>query len=324
MTTYLGTATNSPATPGVKGITSFDNANGVRAESSSFAGALGAANTGAGTAIYASSNTGVAISAASTSNISIEGTSAATTAIRGNSTSSIGVTGVSSSSAGVYGLSTSGYGVYAENTTSTGNAALYVTSLSNFYAARVFNTAVAGNGLSVSVSSGNTAINTTGNVNVSGNLSKTTGTFLIDHPLDPANKFLRHSFMESPEMKNFYDGLATANDAGEIEIALPSYFDALNESVRYQLTPLGTAAPNLHVKQTLKDGKFVVAGANKGQQVCWSVTGNRKDAYAKAHPIVVEEDKPAREKGKYRHPLEHGQPAELAISWEEPAKTPQA
>jgi hypothetical protein len=41
-----------------------------------------------------------------------------------------------------------------------------------------------------------------GNVTIAGSLSKTCGSFRIDHPLDPANKYLSHSFVESPYMKN--------------------------------------------------------------------------------------------------------------------------
>jgi len=41
---------------------------------------------------------------------------------------------------------------------------------------------------------------------VIGNLRKTSGNFEIDHPLDPKNKILRHSFVESPEMILIYKG----------------------------------------------------------------------------------------------------------------------
>jgi len=41
------------------------------------------------------------------------------------------------------------------------------------------------------------------------------GSFKIDHPLDPANKFLYHSFVESPDMKNVYDGVVTLDAKGE-------------------------------------------------------------------------------------------------------------
>lgn len=42
----------------------------------------------------------------------------------------------------------------------------------------------------------------TGRVTVAGTLSKSAGSFTIDHPLDPANKYLSHCFVESPDMKN--------------------------------------------------------------------------------------------------------------------------
>jgi hypothetical protein len=54
-----------------------------------------------------------------------------------------------------------------------------------------------------------------GDVNVIGNLSKSGGSFKIDHPLDPANKYLYHSFVESPEMKNIYDGTSSPTAAAQ-------------------------------------------------------------------------------------------------------------
>jgi len=39
-----------------------------------------------------------------------------------------------------------------------------------------------------------------GDVEVTGSLSKGGGSFKIDHPLDPENKYLYHSFVESPDM----------------------------------------------------------------------------------------------------------------------------
>jgi hypothetical protein len=49
----------------------------------------------------------------------------------------------------------------------------------------------------------------TGNLTVSGALSKGSGTFLIDHPLDPANKNLYHGFVEAPRYDLIYRGKAT-------------------------------------------------------------------------------------------------------------------
>jgi hypothetical protein len=141
------------------------------------------------------------------------------------------------------------------------------------------------------------AVQINGNLSVSGTLTKGGGAFQIDHPLDPTNKYLVHSFVESPEMKNVYDGVAVADSLGEVSVELPTYFDALNKDFRYQLTPIGAPAPNLYVKQELTRNRFSVAGAAPGQRVCWQVTGTRKDAWARANPIVVERDKPKKEKG---------------------------
>ncbi|HMB91945.1 MAG TPA: hypothetical protein VKP65_13915, partial [Rhodothermales bacterium] len=64
-------------------------------------------------------------------------------------------------------------------------------------------------------SAGGVAGQFVGDVNVSGTLSKGGGSFKIDHPLDPANKYLAHSFVESPDMMNVYNGNAVLDAAGE-------------------------------------------------------------------------------------------------------------
>ena len=53
-----------------------------------------------------------------------------------------------------------------------------------------------------------------GRVAVIGTLSKGGGSFKIDHPLDPANKYLSHSFVESPDMMNIYNGNVTTDADG--------------------------------------------------------------------------------------------------------------
>ena len=64
-----------------------------------------------------------------------------------------------------------------------------------------------------------------GNVDVDGNLSKAGGSFKIDHPLDPANKYLYHSFVESPDMMNIYNGNATTDAQGSAIVQLPEWFE---------------------------------------------------------------------------------------------------
>lgn len=149
-----------------------------------------------------------------------------------------------------------------------------------------------------------------GNVYVSGTLSKTAGSFKIDHPLDPANKYLSHSFVESPDMKNIYDGVAVLDGNGEAVVTLPAWFEALNRDFRYQLTSMGGPGPNLYIAAEVSGNQFKIAGGAPNGKVSWQVTGIRHDTYANAHRIPVEEDKPANLKGTYISAAEYNQPAE--------------
>jgi len=130
-----------------------------------------------------------------------------------------------------------------------------------------------------------------GNLSVNGYVSKQAGTFEIDHPLDRENKILRHSFVESPDMMNIYNGNIILDKNGGTVIKLPDYFEALNKDFRYSLTPIGGAAPNLHIKSEIRNLKFEIGGGNPGQKVSWTVTGIRQDVYAKDNRIIVEEKK---------------------------------
>lgn len=146
-----------------------------------------------------------------------------------------------------------------------------------------------------------------GSAVVVGMLSKGGGSFQIDHPLDPDNKFLYHSFVESPDMKNVYDGIALLDSSGEAWVSLPGYFEALNRDFRYQLTPIGQQA-SLYVSSEISNNRFRIAGGLPGMRVSWQVTGIRQDAFAKAHPIIPEVNKSGNERGYFLHPAELGKP----------------
>ena len=197
--------------------------------------------------------------------------------VSGSATTEFGVVGQSVSGAGVSGFSEKGNGV--EGTSTTGKAGKF-----------------------------------NGDVEVTGNLSKGGGSFKIDHPLDPENKYLYHSFVESPDMLNIYNGNVTTDENGQAVVNLPPYFEALNRDFRYQLTVIGQYAQAI-VAGEIKDGRFVIGTSAPNVKVSWLVTGVRQDAWANKHRIKTEEDKPEEERGFYLHPEAHNKPEEQGVEW---------
>jgi hypothetical protein len=153
-----------------------------------------------------------------------------------------------------------------------------------------------------------------GNVSVTGTLSKAGGSFKIDDPLDPANKYLSHSFVESPDMMNVYNGNITTDKRGLAVVTLPHYFEALNQDFRYQLTVIGQFAQAI-VSKEIRQNCFTIKTNRPGVKVSWQVTGIRHDAYANAHRIPNEEMKPADEQGRYLHPELFGAGPEQAVGY---------
>jgi hypothetical protein len=147
-----------------------------------------------------------------------------------------------------------------------------------------------------------------GRVRVTGHLQKAGGGFTVDHPTDPKNKYLSHSFVESPEMLNVYSGTVTTGRDGSARVRLPAYFAALNRDFRYQLTVIGVFARAM-VSREIADNQFEIRTDPGRVKVCWQVTGVRKDAWAEANRIPVEETKPKGERGRYLHPEAFGKGA---------------
>ena len=171
-----------------------------------------------------------------------------------------------------------------------------------------------GDGMQAIAGSGGIAGNFNGNVTITGTLSAATKNFKIDHPLDPANKYLVHASVESSEMMNIYTGNVITDAQGEARVQLPDWFEAVNTDFRYQLTVIGQFAQAI-VSSEVQNHEFAIRSSVPNVKVSWQITGVRQDAFAKANPLVVEEEKEPRLKGFYLHPEFYGAPAEKQTEW---------
>jgi hypothetical protein len=156
-----------------------------------------------------------------------------------------------------------------------------------------------------------------GDLQVAGNLKVVGGNkqFVIDHPLDPDRRYLQHAAVESSELKTFYDGTAILDDTGSVRIELPEWFSALNGNLCYGLTALGGPAPELHIAAEFDGKGFTIAGGRPHGRVCWQVTGVRQDLSARAHPLIVEEDKAEPDIGKFADPVAAGRSPADGLQW---------
>jgi len=153
-----------------------------------------------------------------------------------------------------------------------------------------------------------------GTVVVTGNLSKGGGSFKIDHPLDPENKFLYHSFVESPDMLNVYNGNIITDAQGLAMVEMADWFDTLNRDFRYQLTVIGVFAQAI-IKEKMSANHFIIQTDLPNVEVSWQITGIRQDPYANNNRIEVEVEKPAEFKGQYIHPEAYNQPFEKGFDY---------
>jgi hypothetical protein len=332
---------------GVHGESASANGNGVRgvatantgvafgvygqANSTSGAGVRGVANAGTGDAI------GVWGSSSSTSGYGLFGRATAGTGTtygvygESNSTSGHGVYGWASTGTGTtYGVrglsnSTSCRGVQGVASAATGSTFGVVGLASSTNGAGVIGQATANNVNAIGVWGFATQPTAyagffNGRVHVTGNLSAGgTKPFKIDHPLDPANKYLYHFALESPEVRNVYDGVATLDGKGEATVLLPDYFAALNTGAyRYQLTPIGAPMPGLYIAQEIEGNSFAIGGGEPGMRVSWQVTAVRNDPYLRDHPVQAEVEKLEEERGTYLYPQGYARPESEGFRYQSP------
>ncbi len=291
--------------------------------SSANATAIKGANTNTGVAILAettnSGNTYSTIQSSTNSNSTIS------SAVLGNSTGAAwGVSGqvqsTATAQAAVYGSNlrtNGGHGVYGvgfngvvgETNYSQGSAVWgenfeTIAPLGNgLGVAGIGYWGVAGEDMSLGAVAGAYGVLSNGDFGATG-----TKTFIIDHPLDPENKFLRHFSTESNEVLNVYRGNIVLDENGEAIVELPDYYDAINTNPSYNLTPVGGFA-QLYVKEEIKDGKFVIAGGAAGLKVSWTIYAERNDPYLQQYPEKreVEVEKREGQQGKYFMPQLYNQ-----------------
>ena len=147
-------------------------------------------------------------------------------------------------------------------------------------------------------------LNTSGDLDVTGALSKGSGSFKIDHPLKPETHHLVHSFLEGPQADNIYrgtvalvGGTATVNldEAGRMS---EGTFVALNGNVQCLTSnEQGWTA----VRGSVSGNVLTVEAQDAActDTVSWMVIGERKDQHMidthwtdAAGRVITEPEKP--------------------------------
>ncbi|MHC3941939.1 hypothetical protein [Paenochrobactrum sp. BZR 201-1] len=144
--------------------------------------------------------------------------------------------------------------------------------------------------------------NSTGNMGVTGSLSKGSGTFLIDHPLDPENKDLAHGFVEAPEYVNVYRGDVRLV-RGRATVDLDKYFNmstgtfgALNTDITVSSLQNQEGFSRLRPLKKIESGllEIICEDEESTDLVSWMVTGRRKDNF-----VLHIDENCERETGKF-------------------------
>ncbi len=311
----VGVATNGA---GVIGQTNFATNFGVSARN----------NNATGTGIIASGNN-------QTGNYLISGTGGAFTGEDGSyskssNTSGTGVIGLGNNlttsttmTTGSGGAFTGNDGAYGKGVTATGTGIVGSGNNGNQY----FTQTSGGGGAFTGTVNGayGRATNTTGQsrgligdgtefgvVSV-GNFGGTAAKyFIIDHPLDPENKILRHSCVESPEILNIYRGNVILDADGNGIVELPNYFTAININYSYLLTPIGAPSVTYIAEEIDNNGVFKISGGNPNQKISWSVYSERNDKAINHDPMTkqMEINKTGNQVGKYLAPEAYGKTRE--------------
>ncbi|MBN1339101.1 MAG: hypothetical protein JXA03_07250 [Bacteroidales bacterium] len=190
-----------------------------------------------------------------------------------------------SSNGAIYGFSTNGAGVNGSSVTSYGIFGQSTTGYAGYFS---------------------------GNVHVGGSLSKGAGSFVIDHPLDPENKLLRHNFVESPENLLIYRGKILLDNKGEATVAMPEYFAALTNEAEATVILTSVGKPFLTGYEWAEGHSMFTVIGESSREVSWVVYADRDD------PVIHELGRPVEEekgpdnklcdKGQLLFPSAYGYP----------------
>ncbi len=144
------------------------------------------------------------------------------------------------------------------------------------------------------------------NLWVAGNISKGSGTFLIDHPLDPTNRNLIHSFIEAPKADLFYRGKVTLSK-GRASVSIdaaaqmtPGTFEALTRHAEAQVwVQNDTGWEPVRGKVVLGTLEIECKDPASTDTISWLVVAERADPYIRHSDttdengqLKVEVDKP--------------------------------
>jgi len=191
--------------------------------------------------------------------------------------------GYANLASGGYGVVIGGYVNVASGGGYSSVAGGYLDTVAGSYGFAAGNNSVVPSAYSNATAFNGQTVTASGETHV-GILSKASGTFTIDHPLDPDNKILNHYFVESPDMTTIYRGTAVLGQNGQAEVLLPAYFDTLNRRPLIQVSAIGSG--DAYIKEKVKGNRFVVGGT-PGTEVSWIVTGQRRDPTAEITRILM-------------------------------------
>jgi hypothetical protein len=133
----------------------------------------------------------------------------------------------------------------------------------------------------------------TSGVTINGALSKSSGSFKIDHPLKPNTHHLVHSFVEGPQADNLYRGVIELNN-GKATIDLDDWFGmtagtflALNRDIQAFVNNSETWDA---VRANVQGSQLVIECQNSesNAEVAWLVIGERQDK--EIHESILTDD----------------------------------